>query len=157
MKLHVLAVGDRMPRWVGDACADYQRRFPPHCSLRIRAVPAPRRAGRPDIPRLKDKEFQALSACAPTGALIIALEERGEPWSSADLAGRLEAWMGRQRDVAFMIGGADGLAPAALDAARERWSLSALTLPHSLVRIIVVEQLYRAWSIVSNHPYHLGH
>lgn len=157
MKLHVLAVGDRVPRWVSDACADYQKRFPPHCSLQITSIPAPRRAGNSDISRLKQKEYRSLAGCVPAGARTIVLEESGDACTTARLAGRLETWMREEKDVVFMIGGPDGLAPAALDEARERWSLSPLTLPHALVRVIVVEQLYRALSIVSDHPYHRGH
>lgn len=156
MKLHVLAVGARVPRWVGDACADYEQRFPPHCPLLIKAVPTPRRGRNPDTARLKDKEFQSLSACIPKGALTIVLEETGRAWTSGQLARRLEAWMQTEKDVAFMIGGPDGLASAALHSAKAKWSLSPLTLPHALVRVIVVEQLYRALSIVEDHPYHRG-
>lgn len=156
MKLHVLAVGDRMPRWAGDACADYQSRFPPHCPLRIKAVPTPRRGRNADISRLRDKEYQSLAACVPKSAFTVALEETGKTWTTAALAERLAAWMHTEKDVALMIGGPDGLAPAALDAAREKWSLSRLTLPHALVRVIVVEQLYRALSILEDHPYHRG-
>lgn len=156
MKLHVLAVGDRVPRWVSDACADYGQRFPPHCPLLVKALPTPRRGRNPDIARLKDKEFQSLSACLPKGAATIALEESGRPWTTDGLARRLEAWMHTEKDVAFVIGGPDGLAPAALDAAGEKWSLSPLTLPHALVRVIVVEQLYRALSMLEDHPYHRG-
>lgn len=154
MKLHVLAVGDRAPRWVNDACADYEQRFPPHCPLLIKAVPTPRRGRNPDALRLKDKEFQSLSACVPKGSLTIALEETGDAWTTDRLAQRMATWMHTERDVAFMIGGPDGLAPAALRAAREQWSLSPLTLPHALVRIIVVEQLYRGLSILEGRPYH---
>lgn len=119
-------------------------------------MPTPRRGRNPDTARLKDKEFHSLSACIPKGALTIALEETGRAWTSGQLARRLETWMQMQKDVAFMIGGPDGLAPAALQNATEKWSLSPLTLPHALVRVIVVEQLYRALSIIEDHPYHRG-
>lgn len=151
-----MAVGDRVPRWVSDACADYEHRFPPHCPLLVKAVPTPRRGRNPDIPRLRDKEFQSLSAGVPKGAFTVALAETGRAWTTEHLAQRLAAWMQTEKDVVFMIGGPDGLSPAALDAAREKWSLSSLTLPHALVRVIVVEQLYRALSILEDHPYHRG-
>ena len=157
MKLHVLAVGDRVPRWVDDACADYQHRFPPHCPLLIKAVPTPPRGKNPDIARLRDKEYLALSACVPPGALTIVLEESGKVRTTAGLAASLGTWMQQEKDVAFLIGGPDGLAPAALEHTPQSWSLSLLTLPHALVRVIVVEQLYRAWTILSDHPYHRGH
>lgn len=157
VRLHILAVGDRPPRWVNDACADYQHRFPPHLPLHIEAVPMPRRGRNPDVSRLKEKEFQSLSARMPDGALTVVLEQGGGTWTTSQLSRRLEDWMRHERDVVFMIGGPDGLAPTALARARQKWSLSALTLPHALVRVIVVEQLYRAWTILSDHPYHLGH
>lgn len=157
MRLYVLAVGDRVPRWVNEACADYQQRFPPHCSLRIDAVPAPRRGKNPDIPGLKEKEYLSLSACMPKDARKIVLDEAGKPCSTENLARRLDGWMHGEKNVVFMIGGPDGLAPSALRDADETWSLSTLTLPHGLARVIVVEQLYRAWSILTDHPYHCGH
>lgn len=157
MRLHVLAVGDRVPHWVHDACADYQQRFPPHCPLSIEAVPAPRRGRHPDVSRLKEKELQSLRARVPDGALTVVLEESGRSWTTKQLASRLDEWMHHEKDIVFMIGGPDGLAPAALADAREKWSLSDLTLPHALVRVIVAEQLYRAWTILNDHPYHLGH
>lgn len=157
VRLHVLAVGTRVSRWVNDACADYQQRFPPHCPLSIEAVPAPKRGRHLEVSRLKEKEFRSLSARVPDGSLTIVLEEKGRSWTTNQLAARLKDWMHHERDVVFMIGGPDGLAPAAVSGAREKWSLSTLTLPHALVRVIVVEQLYRAFTILSDHPYHLGH
>lgn len=156
MKLHILAVGDRAPSWARDACADYQKRFPPHCPLHIQAVPTPRRGKNPDISKLKDKEFQSLFACIPKGALVIALDERGKSRTTDQLAKRLDGWKQTEKDVAFLIGGPDGLAPAALEESNETWSLSPLTLPHALVRVIIIEQLYRALSILEDHPYHRG-
>lgn len=154
MRLHVLAVGDRAPRWVNDACADFLNRFPPHCPLSLKSVPAPPRGKNPDINRLREKEFQSLAARMPRGARVIALDEQGRAVTTGQLARRLEQWMLEEEDVAFLIGGPDGLAPSALDAAREKWSLSALTLPHMLARVVIVEQLYRAHSMLNNHPYH---
>lgn len=156
MKLHVLAVGDRLPRWVSEACADYQQRFPPHCSLRIEAVPVPRRGRNPDISALKNKEWRALFACVPGNARLVVLAETGRAFGTRQLSRKLDEWLHDGRDVAFLIGGPDGLAPAAEQAADETWSLSPLTLPHGLARVIVVEQLYRALSILADHPYHRG-
>lgn len=154
MKLHVLAVGERLPRWAGEACADYQKRFPPHCRLAVRGVAAPRRVANADIARLREREYRALAAAVPAGALTVALVESGRPWSSERLARLMGDWLHTHKHVAFLIGGPDGLAPAALDTAGEQWSLSPLTLPHALARVIVVEQLYRAVSILADHPYH---
>lgn len=154
MKLHVLAVGERVPRWVTEACADYGQRYPPHCPLRIHAVPTPRRGRNTDIAALKGKEWLALSRCVPKGARRVLLDEAGRSCSTKALAQKLESWMHEGRDTAFIIGGPDGLPPAARAEVEETWSLSPLTLPHGLVRIIVVEQLYRALSILADHPYH---
>lgn len=156
MKLHVLAVGDRVPSWVRDACVDYQKRFPPHCPLQIQAVPTPRRGKNPDIQKLREKEFQLLSASIPKGALTVALDERGKTRTTDQLAKRLRSWMQTEKDVVFLIGGPDGFPPSALKKSNESWSLSSLTLPHALVRVIVVEQLYRGLSILGDHPYHRG-
>lgn len=152
----MLAVGERPPSWVLDACADYQQRFPPHCPLHIESVPAPRRGRNADVSRLMKKELELLAARVPKGALTIALERTGRTCTTEQLARRLETWMHGESDVAFLIGGPDGLAPEAARLARETWSLSPLTLPHALVRVIVVEQLYRAVSILEDHPYHRG-
>lgn len=145
-----------MPRWVSEACADYQQRFPPHCPLQIEAVPTPRRGRSPDVSSVKNKEWLALSARIPKGARVVVLDGDGRSGSSEALSRRLDHWMREGRDVAFLIGGPDGLAPPALQAADESWSLSPLTLPHGLVRVVVVEQLYRALSILADHPYHRG-
>lgn len=154
MRLHVLAVGDRPPRWVGDACAEFLERFPPHCPLYLKSVPTPSRGRNPDVNKLRDKERQLLSARIPRSAFVIALDEEGRTVTTAQISQRLDQWMLVEQDVVFLVGGPDGLAPSALDAARECWSLSALTLPHMLARVVIVEQLYRAYSMLANHPYH---
>jgi len=156
MNLHVLAVGDRPPPWVAEACADYIHRFPPHCRLRLHAVPMPRRGRHPDIDRLRDQEARLLLARVPGAARVIALEEQGRALTTAEVARRLDRWLQQEKDVVFLVGGPDGLAPAAREAAREQWSLSRLTLPHLLARVVIVEQLYRAYSMLANHPYHRG-
>jgi len=156
VKLHVLAVGERAPRWVNEACNDYLERFPRHCPLNVRAVATPRRGKHPDINKLRQQEFQSMRARMPKAACVIALDERGRAVNTNQLARRLGQWMLEEQDVVFLVGGPDGLAPAALDAAREKWSLSALTLPHFLARIVIIEQLYRAHRMLDNHPYHRG-
>lgn len=114
----------------------------------------PSRGKNPDIRKLRDKELQLLSARIPGSAFVVALDERGRTITTAQLSQRLDQWMLEGQDVVFLVGGPDGLAPTALEAARESWSLSALTLPHMLARVIIVEQLYRACSMLANHPYH---
>jgi 23S rRNA (pseudouridine1915-N3)-methyltransferase len=119
-------------------------------------VPTPHRGRNSDITALKEKEWLALSGCVPRGARRVLLDETGRTCSTSTLAQKLEDWMHEGRDTAFIIGGPDGLPPTARVEADETWSLSPLTLPHGLVRIIVVEQLYRALSILADHPYHRG-
>lgn len=154
MRIHLLAVGERPDDWVEQGYREFARRLPPECALRLTEVPAGRRGKNADIARLVEREGERLLAAVPAGALAIALDVRGVSWSTAQLAGRLEQWLQDGRDVALLVGGPDGLAPACLERAELRWSLSPLTLPHALVRVIVAEQIYRAWSICRGHPYH---
>lgn len=107
-----------------------------------------------DTGRLIQQEGERMLGALPKGARVVALDVRGRPWSTQQLAGQLEAWMAGGRDVALLVGGPDGLAPECLERAEQTWSLSPLTLPHPLVRVVVAEQLYRAWSITQGHPYH---
>lgn len=154
MRIHLLAVGERVPAWVEQGYLEFARRLPPECALRLVPIPAGRRRKGADIGRLVREEGDRLLGAAPPGALAIALDVRGIAWSTEDLAGRLADWMGSGRDVALMVGGPDGLAPACRARADLAWSLSPLTLPHALVRIVVAEQIYRAWTICRGHPYH---
>lgn len=171
MKIVLAAVGTRMPGWVDAAFADYAKRLPAACRLELREVPAARRgagkgraggsaAGRRAVaapepePEPVRREGEGLLRAAPAGARLVALDEGGAAWSSAELAERLAGWLAGGRDVALLAGGPDGLARACLERAELRWSLSPLTFPHALVRVIVAEQLWRAWSILERHPYH---
>jgi 23S rRNA (pseudouridine1915-N3)-methyltransferase len=154
MRLIVASVGQRMPSWVDDGWIDYARRMPRELTLDLREVPLGRRGRNADLARLRRDEGVALLAATGAGARRVALDRDGRPWSTERLARRLEAWRGEGRDCAFLVGGPDGLAPACLEAADETWSLGPLTLPHPLVRVVLAEQLYRAWTIISNHPYH---
>ena len=154
MQLLVAAVGQRMPDWVQAAWKDYSGRFPRGLSLDLKEIPLTRRGRNAPIDRLRAREGEALLAAVPDGHRVIALDERGTPWSTPELAARLEDWMREERGVGFLVGGPDGLSPDCLAQARDSWSLSRLTLPHPLVRVLLAEQLYRAWSITQNHPYH---
>jgi len=154
MQLMVAAVGQRMPRWVNEAWTEYSRRMPPELQLSMREIPLGKRAKNADITRLKSKESQALFDAMPLRARVIALDMKGLAWSTRTLADKLEQWMADGRDVGFMIGGPDGIASDVTDKADDRWSLGPLTLPHPLVRVVLAEQLYRAWTITRNHPYH---
>jgi len=154
MQLLVAAIGQRMPRWVNEAWTEYSRRMPPELGLSLREIPLAKRGKNADTKRLTAVESKALHDAMPARARIIALDVQGQAWSTEKLADRLEEWMGDGRDVGFMIGGPDGIAPDVLQKAHDRWSLGPLTLPHPLVRVVLAEQLYRAWTITQNHPYH---
>lgn len=156
MRIHLLAVGERMPAWVDRGYEEFARRLPPECALRLVPIRPGRRSKGADIARLVAGEGERLLAAVPPGALVVALDVRGAAWSTEALAGRLAGWLGDGRDVALMVGGPDGLAPHCRERADLAWSLSPLTLPHALVRIVVAEQVYRAWTICRGHPYHRG-
>lgn len=154
MQIHLIAVGSRMPAWVEQGYSEYAKRLPAECLLRLQEIPAGKRGKNADIARLTRQEGEKMAAAIPKGARVVALEVRGKAWSTEQLAERMEAWMGDGRDVALLIGGPEGIEPSVSAAADERWSLSPLTLPHPLVRIVVAEQIYRAWSVIKGHPYH---
>jgi 23S rRNA (pseudouridine1915-N3)-methyltransferase len=154
MRIHLLTVGQRVPGWVGQGYEDFARRLPPECRLLLTEVAAPRRSKGAEVARLRALEGERLLAALPRGACTVALDVRGAAWDTAQLAARLADWMQAGRDVALLVGGPDGLAPACLQRADAVWSLSALTLPHALVRIVVAEQIYRAWTVYKGHPYH---
>jgi 23S rRNA (pseudouridine1915-N3)-methyltransferase len=154
MRIHLIAVGDRMPGWVQQGYVDYAKRMPAECQLRLVEVAAGRRGKNVDLARLQRDESTRLRNAIPKGAWVVAMEVTGKSWSTEHLATELGGWLQQGRDVALLVGGPDGLDAAARAAAQQQWSLSPLTLPHPLVRIVVAEQLYRAWSILQNHPYH---
>jgi len=152
MKIRLLCVGTRMPAWISEGYATFAKRLPRDQPLILDEVPAARRAG--DVERCIDDEGSRMLARIARDEHVIALDERGAAWSSADLAHRMDDWRRDGRDIVLLVGGADGLAAACLARAEERWSLSAATLPHGLVRVVVAEQIYRAWTQLSGHPYH---
>lgn len=154
MRIHLLAVGRRMPAWVAAGFAEFAQRLPPECRLELREIEPGRRSTRGNAGPAVTQEGQRLLAALPRAARVVTLDESGQLWTSAELADRLKAWMQDGRDIALLVGGADGLAPEVKRRADSSWSLSKLTLPHALVRVLVAEQLYRAWSILHHHPYH---
>lgn len=153
MRLLVVAVGQRVPDWAQVAWDDYAKRFPPEMRLELKAVKTEPRASR-TLPALLAAERERIEAAIPKGARVVALDERGTSLTTVALAGRLKAWQLENDVVALVIGGPDGLDPAFRQAAHERIRLSDLTLPHAMVRVLLAEQLYRAWSIHAGHPYH---
>ena len=154
MKIQLIAVGTRMPDWVTTGFEEYQRRFPRDLPLELVEIPAGKRGKNADIARILQKEGELTLAACAKGARIVTLDIPGKPWTTPQLAQQLEAWKQDGRDVALLIGGPEGLAPECKALAEQRWSLSPLTMPHPLVRIVVAESLYRAWSLTTNHPYH---
>ena len=154
MKLLVIAVGQRVPDWAQTAWADYAKRFPPELRLELKAIKTEPRSGGKTTEQIMAAERQRIEAALPSGTHVVALDERGSALTTAALAAKLSQWQGQGGDVALLIGGPDGLHPALRQGAHERIRLSDLTLPHAMVRVLLVEQLYRAWSINAGHPYH---
>ncbi len=154
MKLHVLAVGTRMPAWVAEGWDTYARRLPSDCALVLHEIrPEPRRTGK-TVAQLMQAEAGRLLEAIPAQALCIALDEKGRRLQSTDVAQTLQGWRDDAHDVAFLIGGPDGLHDSVRNRAQALWRLSDMTLPHPLVRIVLAEQIYRAWAIINHHPYH---
>lgn len=156
MQIKLIAVGTRMPAWVTEAYDEYARRLPRECRLTLAAVPLAQRSKSQPIERAVNEEGKRMLAELRERQRVIALDVRGRGWSTEQLAAKLQDWQRDGRDVSLLVGGPDGLAPDCLARAEQRWSLSPLTLPHPLVRVLLAEQLYRAWSIGSGHPYHRG-
>lgn len=153
MKLRLIAVGTRMPAWVSAGFEDYAGRLPRELKLELVELPLAVRGKNADLERAKNAEGEKLLERSRDSHRVM-LDERGAAWTSPDLAARLQAWMRNGRDVSLLVGGPDGHSAEVQKAADERWSLSKLTLPHALVRVLIAEQLYRAWSLTANHPYH---
>jgi 23S rRNA (pseudouridine1915-N3)-methyltransferase len=151
--LVIVAVGQRVPDWAQTAWDDYAKRFPFEIKVELKAVKTEPRASK-SLETIYAAERVRIEAAIPKGCRIVALDERGTELTTMALAGKLKDWQLTGDDVALVIGGPDGLDPAFRQAAHERIRLSDLTLPHAMVRVLLIEQLYRAWSINANHPYH---
>ncbi len=154
MRIHLIAVGNRMPEWVNTAYGEFAGRLPPESRLHLLEIPPGRRGKGADPARAVAEEGERMLAALPKNPYVIALEVEGKAWSSETLAQQFASWQQDGRDVALLVGGPDGLAAACRARADIQWSLSPLTLPHRLVRIVVAEQLYRAWTLLHGHPYH---
>ncbi len=153
MKLWIVAVGQRVPDWAQSAWDDYAKRFTPELKVELKAVKTEPR-GSKTLDTLLAAERERIEAAIPKGTRIVVLDERGSPVSTKALAQRLTDWQLGGDDIALIIGGPDGLEPGFRQAAHERIRLSDLTLPHAMVRVLLIEQLYRAWSVNAGHPYH---
>jgi 23S rRNA (pseudouridine1915-N3)-methyltransferase len=154
MMLRILAIGTKMPAWVTEGFLDYAKRFSPSATLELYEIPAEKRTKNTDTQRVIERESDKLLAAIKSNHFVVALDVKGQTWSTDQLSSHLKSWQTDGRHIDFIIGGPDGLSETCLKRANLKWSLSALTLPHPLVRIILTEQLYRALSILQNHPYH---
>jgi 23S rRNA (pseudouridine1915-N3)-methyltransferase len=154
MRITLIAVGTRMPSWADEAFGTYSTRLPKGVDLVLAAVPAVRRQGRNNAAAIAKEAEAILNRLRNHSGVVIALDERGRQWSSSELSKRLSGWMQSGDDVALLVGGADGLNDQCRQRADHIWSLSRLTLPHAMARVVVAEQLYRATAILAGHPYH---
>jgi len=154
MQLRLITVGQKMPSWVEQGYNEYARRFPRDFQLELIEVPAVKRGKNADITRLTDKEGEAMLSYVSSADWVIALDVKGKQLSTPQLAQQIEHWQQHHPSVVFFVGGPEGLAPACIERANQKVSLSNLTFPHPMVRVIIAESLYRAWSVTVNHPYH---
>ena len=154
MKLWILAVGNRMPGWVDAAFGDYAKRMPREARIELLEIRPEKRVGGKSVTQIQEAEQGRILAALPHDCELVVLDERGREMSTLELAESMKGWFAGGRDVAFVVGGADGLHEDIKRRARRLWSLSRLTLPHGLVRVMLAEQLYRARTVIQNHPYH---
>jgi 23S rRNA (pseudouridine1915-N3)-methyltransferase len=155
VQIHLITVGRRPPAWVEQGYQEFARRLPAHCGLRTTRVEGRRLGSSASTSAQIEEQGERLLSCIPDGSHVVALEVEGELWTTEELAQRIEVWRAEaRRHVALLIGGPEGLSAACRNRAHESWSLSRLTLPHAMVRLIVAEQIYRAWSLLNRHPYH---
>ena len=154
MQINLIAIGTRMPAWVNDAYQDYASRLPHECLLKLTEIPAGKRHKHANLVKISVEEGQKMLSAIPKSSKIIALDVSGVSWSTEKLSTQLQSWMQSGEPVSLLIGGPEGLSEDCRQSAHLSWSLSPLTLPHPMVRVIVAEQLFRAWSILNNHPYH---
>jgi 23S rRNA (pseudouridine1915-N3)-methyltransferase len=154
LRLRLITASNRQPDWIDAGADDYAKRLRGRCTLAIETVPLARRAATTPPERAISDEGERMLKLVPDGAHVVALLEAGKPWSTKELAAKLQGWMRLGAPVCLLVGGPDGLSRECVARANDRWSLSPLTLPHGLVRVVVAEALYRAWSVLENHPYH---
>jgi 23S rRNA (pseudouridine1915-N3)-methyltransferase len=154
MRINLIAVGTRMPTWVVDAYQDYASRLHRECVLKLTEISPGKRHKGADLNRLRREEGQKMLAAIPASCHVVALDVAGKAWSTEELSRQLAGWLQSGQDLALLVGGPEGLSEDCYRRAAQRWSLSPLTLPHPMVRVIIAEQIFRAWSILNNHPYH---
>ncbi|MAZ38935.1 MAG: 23S rRNA (pseudouridine(1915)-N(3))-methyltransferase RlmH [Legionellales bacterium] len=154
MKINLICIGQQMPTWIQTGYQEYCKRMPKACQLVLHELPMPKRTKNIIAPKLKQQEAKLIQKAIPNKTYMIALDEHGKDWSTRGLAQEMQQWLQLGLDISLIIGGPDGLDNSILETANAKRSLSQLTLPHPFVRIILAEQLYRAWSLLNNHPYH---
>lgn len=154
MNIELVAVGTKGPDWVLTGFNEYQKRLPKDWQLNVRELAVSKRHKGEPVEKHIEDEGKRMQSVLNTDGIIVALDSRGTNWSTLDLSKKLSEWQYDYKQVQFLIGGPDGLSKECLSVAREKWSLSRLTFPHFIVRILLAEQLYRAWSVLNNHPYH---
>ena len=154
MQFDLIAIGRRMPTWIDSAFCEYSKRLPKSINFNLIEITPATRSKNKNLEQLKKIEEEKINAVIASGNLVIALDEKGKMISSHSLSVQLQTWMYNQQHISILVGGADGLSSSIKNKADQIWSLSEMTLPHGLVRIIMIEQLYRAWSIINCHPYH---
>jgi len=154
MIIHILAVGTKMPSWVTQGVDEYLRRMPSECQVKIIELPLGQRVKSKNIKQAMLQEEKSILAAIPNNALVIAMEVKAKIWSTELLSEKMQDWMQSGKDVALLVGGPDGMTQTCINKAVDKWSLSNLTLPHPLVRIVLAEQLYRGLMVIKNHPYH---
>lgn len=153
MQIHLITIGNRMPSWVQQGYDEYAKRLPRECQLQLTELSPGKRSKNSDITRIIHDEGERMLS-ASQNHHIVTLDIPGQPWTTPQLANALKRWQLLGKNIALLVGGADGLSDNVKTKAQESWSLSPLTFPHPLVRIIIAEQIYRAWSLLNNHPYH---
>jgi 23S rRNA (pseudouridine1915-N3)-methyltransferase len=154
MRIHIQAIGTKMPNWVEQGCQQYLKRMPREMQVTLTEFPLARRYKNSDLQKMIQQEGTQMLTQITSRNMVVAMEVKGKAWTTLELSRQLEQWRSSGSDIVVMIGGPDGLAGICQQRANVLWSLSPLTLPHPLVRIVLIEQLYRAWSILQGHPYH---
>ena len=154
MQLQIITVGQKMPAWVESACADYLKRMPHELNIQLTGIALARRKDGKSVEQHKQQEASQIIKKIPRGSFSIALDERGKQWSSSEWSRQLRSWMQEHPRVNLIIGGPDGLADECREACAQTIALGAMTMPHALVRVVLIEQLYRAWTLLKGHPYH---
>jgi 23S rRNA (pseudouridine1915-N3)-methyltransferase len=154
MRIRLLTITHKSPSWIQEGYEEYAKRLPSTCALELIEIPAEKRTANADLKRITDKEGEKMLAMIKPNHLVIALDIKGKLWSTEQLSDQLAHWLQGGRNIDLLIGGPEGLAPQCLEKAEQKWSLSPLTFPHIIVRLIVAEQIYRAYSMLQQHPYH---